>query len=435
MITAQLQHQWAERLLAQAPPAPAPWVEELRRQAGRRLPDLPLVNRKQEAWRYTNVEPILKTEFDPVVNRPAEYTGPLPEPLFPHVAVLVDGWLMPGLSRLDDLPEGVTLMSLADALAADDPRVRDHLDRLAGSGDQLFDVLNTALLNDGLFLHLAPGVVLDAPIEVFHLNSDTGRPTLAQPRHLMVLEAGAAAVVVEHHLAGAGSEYLHNGLSEIILEDGARLAHTRIQDESPAAWHLSTLLLDQEADSRYHGITLAFGSRLSRTFYRDFFGAEGAHCTLRGLYTVGDDQLQDFHLDVRHNVPHCSSREQFKGLLYGKGRAVFDGRILVEHQAQKSDAELTNDNLMLTRNAEVDTKPQLEIYADDVKASHGTTVGQLEPQQIFYLRARGIPQRRAQHLLCEGFAGEIIDHVQPEPLREQAMARLRSTLDQLDAHE
>ncbi len=432
MITAELQKSWAASLLeGAAGTAAAPWLEELRGQAGALIDCLPPVNRKQEAWRYTNVEPLLKESFQPVVQRPSGYGGEAPEAIGPHRLVFVDGWFMPELSDTALLPEGVTAGSLDEAIAAGDERVKNRLGSVADPGEHLFAALNTALINDGLFLHLPAGVKLESPVELFWLNSGGDAARLAQPRNLVILEPGAEAVLVEHHLPGAAERYLHNGVTEIVLDPGAKLDHYRIQDESEQAWHLSRIALDQGDGSRYHGITLAFGGRLARTEYHGLFTAEEAACTLRGLYTVGNDQLQDFHLDVRHDVPRCSSREQFKGLLHGKGRAVFDGRILVAQDAQKSDAELTNDNLLLTRNAEVDTKPQLEIYADDVKASHGTTVGQLEADQVFYLRARGIDERRALHMLCEGFAAEIIEHIHLESLREQALARLRQTLGEL----
>jgi len=431
MITAELQKGWARSLLEAGKAPSAPWLEALRRKAGDLIDTLPPLNRKQEAWRYTNMEPLLERELQPVVTPPPAYAGEVPEGIAPHRLVFVDGWFVPGLSDTARLPETVTCGGLSDAVADDDERVKNRLGSVADPGAHLFTALNTALVNDGLYLHVPAGVKLEAPIEIFWLNSE-GRNRLVQPRNLVILEPGAEATLVEHHLPGAGAHYFHNALYELILDPEARLAHFRVQDESPTAWHLSRLAIEQSGDSRYHGITLAFGARVGRTEYDGRFVAEGARCDLRGLYVVGDGQLQDFHLDVRHAVPGCASREQFKGLLHGKGRAVFDGRILVAKDAQKSDAELTNDNLLLTRDAEVDTKPQLEIYADDVKASHGTTVGQLEPEQIFYLRARGIDRHRAVRLLCEGFAAEIIEHVAVEPLREQALARLRRVLAEIE---
>jgi Fe-S cluster assembly protein SufD len=289
--------------------------------------------------------------------------------------------------------------------------------------------MNTALVNDGVFVHVGSQVELDRPIEVIYLSRTDEDPLLMQPRNLIVLDTGAKATLVERFIGFGQSAYFHNNLTEISVAKSASLNHYRVQDESRSAYHLSSLYLSQQAHSRYHGTTLAFGGAWARTDYNTTFKQEGAECVLRGLYTVGDQQLTDFHLNVHHGVPGCASREQFKGVLYGKGRAVFDGRILVDKQAQHSDAHLTNDNLMLTRNAEVDTKPQLEIYADDVKCSHGTTVGQLDPQQVFYLRSRGIGETAARKMLCLGFAGEVLDSIELPVLRDAAIRKLNDTLN------
>ena len=215
----------------------------------------------------------------------------------------------------------------------------------------------------------------------------------------------------------------------MIVGQQAALEHYRIQNESREASHLSNLYLSQEKDSTYQGVSLALGAKWSRTEYRASFKGEHADCDLNGLYTVGDKQLNDFHLDVQHSVPGCSSREQFKGILYGKGRGVFDGRVLVDQYAQKTEAHLTNDNLLLTADAEIDTKPQLEIYADDVKCSHGTTVGQIEPEQIFYMRSRGIDPVAAHKMLSMGFAEGVLDKISLLMLREYAAEILTGTLE------
>ncbi len=238
---------------------------------------------------------------------------------------------------------------------------------------------------------------------------------------------------MERFICPDQSLYFQNNLTEIVLGAGAALSHYRMQDESRSAYHLGSINLSQQQASRYHGTSLTFGGRWSRTEYNACFRQEDAECVLNGLYTVGDRQLNDVHLDVRHSVPGCTSREQFKGVLYGKGRAVFDGRILVEKQAQRSDAVLTNDNLVLCRDAEVDTKPQLEIHADDVSCSHGTTVGQLDPQQMFYLRSRGIDVPTARNMLCLGFAGEILDTIDVPVLRDLAAKRLVDMLGDVAA--
>jgi Fe-S cluster assembly protein SufD len=423
---------WARELTRQgSTPAPADWLASLRQQAEAQLDTVPQPRRKLEAWRYSRVDTLLKQQFTPVVKAPQSGALKKPNSISPHVLVFVDGWFSPALSNTSSLPSGVTLTSIHQALEDGDQRLRQNLGGIANAGENLFTALNTALINDGLFLQIAADTHIDEPLEVFYLNTVSDQALLVQPRNLIVMEQNARATIIEHFLGGEGKTYFHNNITEILLQKKAKLSHYRIQDDSNRAWHLSNLYLQQDAHSYYHGITLSFGAKWARTDYRTGFSGSEADCNLRGLYVVGDDQLSDFHLDIHHNQPTCNSREQFKGLLFGKGRAVFDGRILVDQVAQLTDAQLTNDNLMLTRNAEVDTKPQLEIYADDVKCSHGTTVGQLDPQQIFYLRSRGIEETIATHMLCQGFAQEIIDHIHLEHLREQVLQRLQATLEKL----
>ena len=421
---------WVLDLLSRdSMPAPVDWVQALRRQASDQAATLPQPRRKLETWRYSRVETLLKASFIPVVQAPDISGQVVPAGISPYKLVFVDGWYSESLSHTDGLPPEIRIGSLREHL--DQDSVRKQLGQLANAGENLFTALNTALLNDGLFLEIPDGLVLQDPVEVFYLNSAADTPQLAQPRNLILVGKQASLTLVEHYLPGQGRGYFHNGITELQLDAGSRLSHYRVQDEASTAWHLSQLYLEQDSGSYYHGITLSFGAHWARTEYKTGFRATDARCDLRGLYLVGDGQLSDFHLDVHHDRPACQSREQFKGLLHGKGRAVFDGRILVEQIAQGTDAQLTNDNLLLTRDAEVDTKPQLEIYADDVKCSHGTTVGQLDPQQLFYLRTRGIEKKQAVHMLCEGYAGEIIDHLHLPSLREQATDRMRQALERI----
>jgi Fe-S cluster assembly protein SufD len=255
-------------------------------------------------------------------------------------------------------------------------------------------------------------------------------PRLAQPRHLVDLGEGASATLIERYVSLGESLYCTNSVLELSLGDRASLSHYRVQEESPSAFHLAGVYLSQAAASRYHGVNVGLGAAWSRTDLVAGFVGEGAECILDGLYLAGDGQTMDFHLDVRHEIPGCTSREGFKGILYGKGRAVFDGRITVARDAQKTDAQLSNRNLLLSRGAEVDTKPQLEILADDVKCSHGTTVGQLDPGSLFYLRSRGIPLPQARRMLCVGFAEEVLDALAPELLRDFVSARVGVRLEQ-----
>ena len=438
MITAEQQRSWAETLMShmdadQSGQGPD-WLVAARTAARQAVADLPALDRKQEAWRYTSIEALLKHRFRPVSDAADMPTLDVSDCLLPEFdsyrLVFVNGRCDPKLSSIEGLPDGVSLGSLRTALTSDPERLATWFgNTTANHSANVFTAMNTALVNDGVFVHVENQVQLDRPIEVIYLSQVDDDPLLMQARNLIVLDAGAEATLVERFIGFGQSAYFHNNLTEISVGKSASLKHCRVQNESRCAYHLSSLCLSQQAQSRYHGTTLAFGGAWARTEYNTSFKQEGAVCELNGLYTVGDQQLTDFHLDVRHSVPGCASREQFKGVLYGKGRAVFDGRILVEKQAQHSDAQLTNDNLMLTRNAEVDTKPQLEIYADDVKCSHGTTVGQLDPQQVFYLRSRGIDETAARKMLCLGFAAEVLDSIEVPALRDAATRTLSDTLN------
>jgi Fe-S cluster assembly protein SufD len=285
-------------------------------------------------------------------------------------------------------------------------------------------------MDDGLVLLLERGVIVERPIELIHLSIGMDDPRVAQPRHLVSLGDGAQAELIERYVSLGESLYCTNAVIELALGRDALLKHRRLQLESSHAYHISGLYLTQAANSRYQGINIGLGGAWARTDLVTRFSGEHAECDLQGLYLAGDKQLIDYHMDVNHALPNCSSRENFKGILYGKGRAVFDGLVYVAKDAQKTDAAMSNRNLILSQNAEVDTKPQLEIYADDVKCSHGTTVGQIEPEMLFYLRSRGISAAVARRMLCLGFAGEIIESLGNEPLQRHIAGQVGDRLEQ-----
>ncbi|MEN8213211.1 MAG: Fe-S cluster assembly protein SufD [Pseudomonadota bacterium] len=437
MITLERQRSWFERQLAAATQSleqAPPWLKTAQQQAIESAVRLPPLNRKQEAWRYTSIEGLLRNSFAASDGVARQREIQLDQWLLPRLdsfrVVLVNGHFSAQLSNLDELPSGVRIESLRTLLGADPGMLAACFGHTARHGENIFTALNTAAFSDGLFLRIARDVELQRPIEVIYLHSGNEQQ-LMQPRNLVVLEPGARATLIERFIGDASAPYFHNNLSEINLQRNAELRHYRLQQESRNAWHLGNLYLDQHRHSDYRGATLAFGGAWARTEYHLDFNHPHANCDLSGLYMTGDKQLTDFHLMVKHGVADCRSREQFKGIVYGEGRAVFDGHILVDRKAQRSDARLSNDNLMLTRNAEIDTKPQLEIYADDVSCSHGTTIGELDQQQLFYLRSRGIDEATACKLLCQGFAAEIIDGIAPEPLREHARHLLADTLDRV----
>ncbi len=374
---------------------------------------------RDEAWRYTALRRLLAHEFRyaETATPPTAIDDCLINGLDSHRVVLINGRYVPALSDLGALPSGVEIASLSTVLSQQPERLAGLLTQIAGDGAHVFTALNTASMRDGLVLLLAPGVVLERPLELVHIAVGLDQPSVCHPRYLIQLGAGAQATLIERTIGRDETLYCTNAVLEIDLAPGAVLNHHRIQLESLQAFHLSGLYLRQAEHSQYTGVNIGLGSAWARTDLVAALQGQGANCTLGGLYLTGSEQLLDYHLDVQHQQPHGTSREQFKGILYGKGKAVFDGRVYVAAQAQKTAAEMTNRNLLLSPNAEIDTKPQLEIYADDVQCSHGTTVGQLEPEMLFYLRSRGIGEAVARRMLCVGFAEEIIDTLSPEPLR------------------
>ena len=439
MKSATDSRQWFTQFLQQGEGATAAeqhaWLNQARDTARSAMQSLPLPGKKQEAWRYTSIEEILAHEFEPVsADFDALQTEDVDNWLLPETKayrlVFANGRFVPALRNFDDLPEGVTIGSLRYALSHDPVSLAIWFGQTANHTEHIFTALNTALINDGLFVHIKRDVILERPIEVVHLNLGLDKPQLIQPRNLLVLESGAKAQLIERYESSGESVYFYNAVSEITLEENAILQHYRLQQESRKAYHLQQSFLAQAAHSQYRSTYLALGGKWARHNLDVSFQAEGAECETNGLYLVGDKQLSDQHLDVKHSRPRNASRHNYKGILHGSGRAVFDGRILVDRDAQQTDAHLSNKNLLLSRNAEIDTKPQLEIYADDVKCSHGTTVGQLEPEQLFYMRSRGIDTITAMKMLCLGFAGEILDRIELSPLRDHTEKQIQSLLAQ-----
>jgi len=402
-----------DRLATPAGLGPA-WLHDRQREAAARFQLAGFPDARAEDWRYTPLQGLLGREFraeaqDLLALVPDDIDELLLRDTDHCLLVFVNGRFAPRLSRLDRIGGTVRVDSLREALQRDDGVLVTSPGLALNEDAHAFETLNAALFEDGACLHIPAGEHPGAPIELLFVTVELDEPSMHHPRNVLTLGAGASATVVERYAALGPSQYLTNATTEIVLGPNARLSHTRVQEESIAAFHLGRTRVRQAAGSHYAGMTVALGGAWSRSEHRVEFSAPAAGFELDGLYLAGDGQFVDNHLDVRHAVPGCSSRETFKGLLHGAGRAVFDGRIIVEKAAQKTDAALNNANLLLSRNAEIDIKPQLEIYADDVKCSHGAAVGQIQPAELFYLRSRGIPEAQARQMLCVGFAKEIID--------------------------
>ncbi|HUF66036.1 MAG TPA: Fe-S cluster assembly protein SufD [Gemmatimonadaceae bacterium] len=398
-------------------------VASLRREAIARFGELGFPTMKNEDWHFTSVAPISARSFRmPVPGAgPAVTQSELDGFEFGHpewpTLTFVNGRLNPGLSTASSLPSGATLKSLRAAIDAGEDVVERWLGRITDHRSAAFTALNTAFFADGAVLHVGRNVVLDAPIHLVFVS--VGSDTAAHPRNLVVLEQGAAAAVVETYLSFGDDVSLTNAVTEIRIGDGARLDHVKVQRESAASYHVGTSDARQGRDSAYHSFSYATGADLSRTNIYTVLDGEGGHATLHGLYMVEGTQHVDHQTRIEHAQPNCTSYEVYKGVLDGRSHGVFNGKVYVRPEAQKTDGKQSNNNLLLSPNARVDTKPQLEIFADDVKCTHGATIGRLDENALFYFRSRGIPEQRARILLTYAFAAEVIEEIELEPVRTE----------------
>lgn len=413
----------------QALAATAPVVHAYQALGQQRLRTAALPNRKQEEWRYTPLAPVLNHPFaaascEEGLLEPEDIAALRVTPLDHVCVVLLNGFFMPELSTLP-AQAGLEVLDLSTALQTSAAGAA-RLGHLSGEDLDLFGAINAALTGVGAYLRVTEK--LTQPLEVIYINYSFDSELISNPRLLVQVDAHASLNLIEQHAQFADIVGMHNGVTEIFLEEGANLLHSRLQNDSLRTRHLSRLYVQQAAASVYKNTSLALGSAWSRTEFHLDFSGEQAHCELNGFYLAGEQQMQSIHLDVLHSLPNCTSRETFKGILYGQSKAVFDGNILVKQDAQKTDARLSNDNLLLSREAEIDTKPRLEIYADDVQCSHGTTVGQIDPEMLFYLRARGIPKAEATSMICQGFAAELIAHCEYPALEAKALSILQERL-------
>ena len=329
------------------------------------------------------------------------------------------------LSVAADLPNGVKVGNVAGALAQNDGELKMHM---AHRDTDAFASLNSACFTDGAFINVPEGMVVETPIRIYHLNA-AGDGATANIRSLIVVGSNSKATIIESW-TGSDAAYFNNAITELIAGDNAQVEHIKFQDESTSAFHVGGLHMRMGRDSRASHHSIALGGRVARNNIRAHLDGPGLETVLNGLYLPRGDQLIDHHMVVDHALPHGTSHEYFNGILDDQARGVFHGRIHVHKGADKTDARQTNKNLLLSRDATVDTKPQLEIYADDVKCTHGATVGQMNPEQIFYLRARGLSEESARRMIMHAFAGEIIERIACEPVREELDRLIHSRLEE-----
>jgi Fe-S cluster assembly protein SufD len=412
------------------------WLPELRRTAIDEFVRAGFPTSKDEEWRFTPVGPIAQGEFRPAsasaVSRDALAPFLFGHPEWPQL-VFVNGKFTPELSVIPALPAGVRLGNLTAALGTEPALLERHLSRHARPDTTPFTALNTAFMRDGALVYVPAGVSLEQPIHLIFVTSPDAGGSVAHPRNLIVVEREARASVVESYVTLAeGATYFTNAVTEVYSGEGAWTEHTRIQRESERAYHVGLTQVDQARDSHYRSFTLAMGGAISRHNLHVKLNAPNIETLMYGLYLTRGDQVVDNHTAIFHDHPNCNSWEVYKGVLDERSRAVFNGKVFVKPEAQKTDAKQTNRNLLLSNGAKVDTKPQLEIFADDVKCTHGATVGYLDQSALFYLASRGVPQSVAKKILTYAFAAEVVNEVALEPVRQELDRLLLARLGHLE---
>jgi Fe-S cluster assembly protein SufD len=394
------------------------WLRTMRRQAIGRFTELGFPTLRQEEWRLTNVAPIVQGSFHWPVGDPDALSSQAIEPyVFDAAArlVFVDGRFSPRLSSVGELPAGTVVASLAEVLARSPEAAEPWLGRYAGLGRNPFVALNTAFLSDGAFVYIPRGAVTGT-IHLLYLSTGAeGRPTLSFPRNLFVADENSQATIVETYAGDGG--YFTAPVTELVAGPAAVIDHYKVQRESLGAFHMATFQVQAERASRPSSHSISIGGALVRNDVNAQLDGEGIDCILNGLYFADGRQVVDNHMRVEHAKPHCASHELYKGVLDGKSRAVFNGLIHVHKGAQKTDAKQSNRNLLLSRDAIANSNPQLEIFADDVRCTHGSTVGQLDDDAVFYLRSRGIGAEAARSLLTYAFASDIVERIKVLPVR------------------
>lgn len=372
---------------------------------------------RNEDWHYTSVSSIASAQYAPAIERgvgtldaaalaPFTFGGTWP------LVVFLNGRFAPALSQLDALPAGIRVMDLATASAQEPELLGRFLGTAAPADRDGFTALNAAFAGEGTVIHVAKEMVIEHPVHVLHVMDAHGANLMSHPRHVMVVERHAKASVVESYVALADVPYFTNAVVEAFVEDGATLNVVRIQRESRLAQHIGTVEARQGRDSHFLTFTFQTGAALSRSNVYTVLGGEGCGCTINGLYMLDGEQHGDHQTRVEHVKENCFSREAYKGLIDDRAHGVFNGKVYVHPEAQKTDGKQTNHTLLLSEQAQIDTKPQLEIFADDVKCTHGATVGRIDETALFYLKSRGVGKVLAKQLLMYAFAADVLETIE-----------------------
>ena len=381
---------------------------------------------KHEEWRFTSLREIAETqfEFEPAaIGVGASDIDAVAMPANASRLVFIDGKFDVELSQTVDLPDGVVISSLKYAITEHRELVQSNLGKIIAVDETPFVALNTRTVQDGAFVLVPKGIVLEKPIYVVHVATNQAAPTLTNPRTLLIFGEDSQGKVVETALSLGGRTW-QNSVTEAVVGDNAIVEHVRLQLGSEEAYHITNMQVAQGRTANFKTTVVSLGGKIVRNDINGLLNGEGTECTMNGLYVGRKEQHVDNHTRLDHAFPHCPSHELFKGVLADKSSAVFNGKIIVRQIAQKTDSKQSNMTLLLSDDATINTKPQLEIFADDVRCTHGATIGRLEDEAMFYLRSRGIPQNEARSLLIYAFASDVLDRIGIEEVRDTLEARL-----------
>jgi Fe-S cluster assembly protein SufD len=404
--------------------SPLPWLNKLRQAGIARFDQVGFPTTKEEEWRFTNVAPIARTRF----KLASQVESPVAAELTADYAfgrdaaaeiVIVNGHFSAGLSKLGKLPKGVTVTSLAEALKKTPELVEPSLGRCVKIDKDPFVALNTGFVRDGAFVHFAKGAVVRHPIHLLFISVPGSEPAVAYPRVLVVAEDNVQATIVESYVGGGAGAYFNDAVTEIIVGDNTFIDHCRLEQETLEAYHMAAMHVELGRSSNFISHAVSLGGKLVRNDLSVVINGERTEATVNGLVVIGGDQHVDNHTLIRHEKPNCPSHELYKHVLDGRASGVFKGKIYVQKDAQKTDSKQTNKTLLLSDDATMNAMPALEIYADDVKCTHGSTTGPVDEEMVFYLQTRGVSYEAARHLLTYAFAADITRRIKVEPVRRR----------------
>ena len=392
------------------------WFSKQRQSAFDIFQESGFPNTRVEDWKYTDVKPIAKNTFSNITeSNVASDNNEIDEILIKDLdcvnLVFINGAYSEKYSDIKNISSKIVIKSMADALINDESLLKKHLTKHINQELNSFTALNTAFIQDGAYINISANTNIDKPINITYISRDSNHPFATHPRNLIVMGENSNATVIENYVGSGKVNYFTNSVTETVLLQGAVLKHYKIQQEGSSAFHIASLNTSQSKDSRFESHLVSIGGALVRNNINASLNEEGAEIIMNGLYMTEDVQHVDNHTRVDHLKPHTQSHQNYRGVLNGKSRGVFNGKVVVHPQAQKIEAYQNNANLLLSDDAEIDTKPELEIYADDVKCTHGATVGQLDDDMLFYLRSRAVDEKTARSLLTYAFADEVISEI------------------------